>query len=121
MRLNREKKIVGKNYKENIYFTMIKFEFGGERKNPAEESLLKSSFLKVFKDAFWDVKIFSHNDDVTVACTTRVQRFEGNDRLKPVTVWEKDAFGERVGDKPKLIEPESIISYSDGELILYKF
>lgn len=121
MRLNKEKKIAGKNFKEQIFFTMIKFEFGSERKNPVEESLLKSSFLKIFQDAFWDVRIFSHNDDVTIACTTRVQRFEGNDRLKPVRVWEKDFFGERVGDKPKLIEPEHLLSYSDGELILSKY
>ncbi len=107
---------------KKLFYTTVKFEFGSERKNPTEENLLKSSFLKIFQDAFWNVKVFSHDGDITIACSSRVSRYEGNDRLKPVTIWDKDPVTkERIGDKPKPIQPEHLLSFEDGELILYKF
>jgi len=110
-----------KTGENKMFFTMIKFQFGGERKSPAEESLLKSSFLKIFQDAFWNIKVFGHDGDVTVACSRRTPRFEGNDRLKPVTIWDKDlTTGERVGDKPKPIQSEHLLCFEDGQLVLYK-
>lgn len=111
-----------KTGENKMFFTMIKFQFGSERTNPVEESLLKSSFLKIFEDAFWNIKVFSHKNDATIACSCRVPRYEGNDRLKPVTIWDKDPVTkERIGDKPKPIQPEHLLSFEDGELVLYKF
>jgi len=107
---------------KKTFFTMVKFEFSEKRKKPFEESLFKSSFLKIFHDAFWNIKIFSHEDNATVACSYRIPRFEGNDRLKPVTVWDKDSVTkERVGDKPRPIEADRVLSFSKTSLVLKEY
>ncbi len=107
---------------KKMFYTTVKFEFGTERVNTVEEELLKKSFLDIFEKAFWTVKIFSHDTDITVACVSRVSRFEGNDRLKPVKIWDKDSItGERTGNEPRVIEPDGVLSFSDGSLVLEKY
>lgn len=106
---------------KKMFYTTVRFEFGTERRSEAEERLLKSSFLDIFEKAFWTVKVFSHNDDITVACTSRISRFEGNDKLKPVRIWDKDAFGERIGNEPRMIEADGVLSFSDGSIVLAKY
>jgi len=106
---------------KDIFFTMVKFEFGEKREEPVKEEMLKKSFLDIFEKAFWNVRVFCHEQDITIACSHREPRFEGNNRLKPVRVWDKDSKGNKIGSESKIIEPDGVLSFEDGAIVLKEY
>lgn len=104
-------------------FAQHKFERLSDEFKQFKESLF-FDFLKICRQAFWRTQAYKapyFEDDkpsncfvVTINLSARVPRFYPDGRL--ITQWQKDEFGERVGDFPLPLTPNYYLGCNDGEI-----
>lgn len=96
--------------------------FRPSEKQAELEAAAIPALVEMTTSAMWRVRAFDNpfyqggevveGRTLSINCEVRtpLRRPDGS----PVTIWQKDAAGERVGDKPLPIEPDQILSLTEG-------
>lgn len=97
------------------YYTSVKFSFqNGKSKPVIAEKMIRASFEKIAGEAFWNFKIYKHEDkSLTVACFFRTAIYQNGELIR---VWDRDlTTEEKIGNEPRLMRPKGTLHFSKKE------
>ena len=124
-----QKDRTGKAVYHAVRFTFVRREFASELSEAFQNvrGIIREELLEMCCDALWRVRAFDNpffRDDeevpgqrvLVVNLEARTPLFRANGEF--VTVWQKDAAGNRVGDEPLPLEPTHHLRIVDGTVSL---